>query len=82
MAKRSVMPITSTFVNEFLSPRTAGELPPLGEPAPDFELPYARFFVDTNGQERVEYGRTMRLSNQRGKPVVLDLTRIVSDRFF
>lgn len=79
---RPFLPMTAKWREEFVAPRGPGELPAIGTLAPDFELPYARFFIDEGGEERVEYGRTLRLSSLRGKPVVLDLTRIVSDRFF
>lgn len=82
MASRPFIPMTRKWRSEFIAPHGPGELPALGEPAPDFELPYARFFVDAEGQEQVEYGHTLRLSALRGQPVVLNLTRIVSDRFF
>lgn len=76
------MPMTDQWRKEFVRPRGPANVPPVGSLAPDFELPYARFFVDANGQEQVEYGKTLRLSSLRGRPVVLNLTRIVSDRFF
>jgi len=82
MARRPVIPITNKFVNEFITPRGPGQVPAVGEPALDFELPSAQFFVDNDGQEPVRYGETLRLSNQRGKPVLLELTRIASDRLF
>ena len=82
MAKRPTIPMTKKWASEFVAPRGPRTLPPLDEPAPDFELPYAQFFVDAHGQEQVEYGRTLRLSSFQGQPVVLELTRIVSDRFF
>lgn len=79
---RPIIPLTGKWRSEFVRPRPPGELPPIGAAAPDFELPYARFFVNSDGVEQVEYGRALRLSNLRGQPVVLNLTRIVSDRFF
>lgn len=79
---RPIIPLTSKWRSEFVRPRPPGTLPPVGELAPDFELPYARFFINSDGAEQVEYGRTLRLSDLRGQPVVLNLTRIVSDRFF
>ncbi len=82
MADRPFIPMTGKFVSEFVQPRGPGQVPAVGEPAPDFELPYAQFFIDGDGQERVRYGETMRLSAQRGSPVLLELTRIASDRLF
>lgn len=76
------MPMTDQWRAEFLRPRGPNNLPAVGTPAPDFELPYARFFINEQGEEQVEYGHTMRLSDLRGEPVVLNFTRIVSDRFF
>jgi hypothetical protein len=74
--------MTQKWASEFVTPRGPSNVPAVGEPAPDFELPYARFFVESDGQERVEYGRTLRLSSLQGQPVLLELTRIVSDQFF
>lgn len=82
MAQRPIIPMTEKFVSEFVTPRGPGQVPNVGEAAIDFELPYAQFSVDSNGQEQVQYGETLRLSNQRGKPVLLELTRIASDRLF
>lgn len=79
---RPFMPMTNKWRSEFLAPHGPGELSALGEPAPDFELPYAQFFINAEGREQVEYGKTLRLSKLRGQPVTLVLTRIVSDRFF
>lgn len=79
---RPFIPMTAKWRAEFIAPRGPRDLPEIGTSAPDFELPYARFFVNAEGQEQVEYGRSLRLSSLRGQPVVLDLTRIVSDRFF
>jgi hypothetical protein len=74
--------MTRKWQAEFVRPRGPANVPQVGEEAPDFALPYARFFRDEAGEDKVEYGNTMRLSALRGRPVVLDLTRIVSDRFF
>jgi peroxiredoxin len=74
--------MTRKWASEFVAPRGPRELLPLGEPAPDFELPSAQYVVNADGQEQVRYGETLRLSSLRGQPVVLELTRIVSDRFF
>ncbi len=79
---RPFIPLTAKWRSEFVTPHGPRELPAIGTPAPDFDLPYARFFINAAGREQVEYGRTMRLSALRGQPVVLNLTRIVSDRFF
>jgi len=54
----------------------------VGELAPDFTLPYARLGVGDDGAPQIEYGQTITLSELRGRPVVLNFTRIVSDRFF
>jgi hypothetical protein len=74
--------MTRQFGAEFVRPHGPANVPQVGTAAPDFALPYARFFRDEAGQDQVEYGRTLRLSELRGRPVVLNLTRIVSDRFF
>jgi hypothetical protein len=79
---RPYIPMTKKWREEFVRPRGPANVPQPGEVAPDFELPYARFFRDESGADQVEYGRTLRLSELRGKPVVLNLTRIVSDSFF
>ncbi|MEI7643421.1 MAG: hypothetical protein WCJ55_03835 [Chloroflexales bacterium] len=79
---RPLIPITGKFGAEFVRPRGPANVPQVGEVAPDFALPYARFFRDEVGQDQVEYGRILRLGELRGRPVVLNLTRIVSDRFF
>jgi hypothetical protein len=79
---RPFIPMTSQWRSEFVSPRGPKNVPQPGQPAPDFELPYARYFVNDQGEEQVEYGKTMRLSDFEGRPVILNLTRIVSDRFF
>jgi hypothetical protein len=79
---RAFIPMTSKWREEFVRPRGPANVPQPGEEAPDFTLPYARFFRDEGGREQVEYGRSLRLSELRGRPVVLNLTRIVSDRFF
>jgi peroxiredoxin len=74
--------MTEKWRAEFVRPRGPANVPQVGEEAPDFTLPYARYFRDAAGEDKVEYGRTLRLSELRGQPVVLNLTRIVSDRFF
>lgn len=79
---RPFLPMTSKWRNEFVRPRGPADVPQPGDEAPDFTLPFARFFYDETGEGKIEYGRTLRLSELRGRPVVLDLTRIVSDRFF
>lgn len=79
---RPFIPMTQKWRDEFVRPRGPANVPQPGAVAPDFALPYARFFRDEAGDEQVEYGRTLRLSELRGRPVVLNLTRIVSDRFF
>ncbi len=79
---RPILPMTAQWRSEFIRPRGPSNVPEVGELAPDFELPYARFFINADGTEQVEYGQTLRLSNLRGQPTVLNLTRIVSDRFF
>lgn len=80
MANRPLIPVTEKFISEFISPRGPRSVPPVGTPAPDFALPSAQYFIDADGQPRVRYGETIRLSDQRGHPVVLDLSRIASDR--
>jgi hypothetical protein len=57
-------------------------VPQVGEQAPDFTLPYAQVVRGVDGEEQVVYGKTLTLSALRGRPVVLNLSRIVSDRFF
>jgi hypothetical protein len=74
--------MTDKWRREFVQPRGPGEVPAIGTAAPDFTLPYAQFLRDDQGEGRVEYGRKLTLSALRGRPVVLNLTRIVSDRFF
>jgi peroxiredoxin len=74
--------MTKKWQAEFVRPRGPANVPQVGDEAPDFTLPYARFFRDDAGEDKVEYGRSLRLSDLRGRPVVLNLTRIVSDRFF
>jgi peroxiredoxin len=74
--------MTPQWRREFLRPRGPAEVPQPGAPAPDFTLPYARFRHGSDGQPEVEYGQSISLSSLRGRPVVLNLTRIVSDRFF
>lgn len=83
MTDRPFMPMTDKWREEFTKPRGPKNVPQPGEYAPDFELPYAQFKVNAeSGEEQVEYGRKLKLSSLRGRPVVLNLTRIVSDRFF
>lgn len=79
---RPYIPMTSRWRGEFVQPRGPANVPAVGTFAPDFTLPYARVFRSPTGEEQVEYGRTITLSALRGKPVVLNLSRIVSDRFF
>lgn len=79
---RPFIPMTDKWRQEFVRPRGPESVPPVGSAAPDFTLPYARFQRGPDGAEQVEYGRTLTLSALRGRPVVLNLTRIVSDRFF
>jgi hypothetical protein len=74
--------MTEKWRNEFVAPRGPANVPAVGEEAPDFALPSARLFTDAEGKQQVEYGRIIQLSALRGQPVVLDLSRIVSDRFF
>lgn len=79
---RAFIPMTSKWRQEFIQPRGPVNVPQPGDLAPDFRLPYARYRRNAQGEEEVEYGNTLQLSALRGKPVVLNLTRIVSDRFF
>jgi peroxiredoxin len=65
-----------------VSPRGPANVPQVGTEAPDFTLPYAQYRIAADGEPEVEYGKTITLSALRGRPVVLNLTRIVSDRFF
>lgn len=74
--------MTDQWKTEFARPRGPQNVPAVGTLAPDFELPYARMGRDSAGKEQIEYGRKIRLSALRGRPVVLNLSRIVSDRFF
>jgi Flp pilus assembly pilin Flp len=74
--------MTDRWKVEFTKPRGPKNVPAVGTPAPDFELPYARVVHDEAGNAQVEYGRTLRLSALRGQTVALNLSRIVSDRFF
>ncbi len=74
--------MTDKWREEFTRPRGPEAVPQVGAAAPDFTLPYARLVRAADGSEQVEYGRTLTLSALRGRPVVLNLTRIVSDRFF
>lgn len=79
---RPFIPMTAKWRAEFVSPRGPSEVPPIGAEAPDFTLPYAQYRLAADGVPEVEYGKTVTLSSLRGRPVVLNLTRIVSDRFF
>ncbi len=79
---RPFLPMTDKWRREFVQPRGPANVPQEGELAPDFTLPYARLTLSAAGEEQIEYGRTITLSALRGRPVVLNLTRIVSDRFF
>lgn len=79
---RPFIPMTRKWRQEFVRPRGPEGVPQAGEVAPDFTLPYARMLRGSDGEEQVEYGRTITLSALRGRPVVLNLSRIVSDRFF
>jgi hypothetical protein len=79
---RPIMPMTKSWRREFLRPRGPEGVPQPGDAAPDFTLPYARLGVGADGAQQIEYGHTITLSALRGRPVVLNLTRIVSDRFF
>jgi hypothetical protein len=79
---RPFMPMTAKWRNEFVRPRGPAGVPEVGTAAPDFTLPYAQYRVAADGVAEVEYGKMITLSGLRGQPVVLNLTRIVSDRFF
>jgi hypothetical protein len=79
---RPFLPMTDIWRREFLRPRGPEGVPQPGALAPDFTLPFARFGAGADGVPQVEYGQTITLSAFRGRPVVLNLTRIVSDRFF
>jgi hypothetical protein len=79
---RPFLPMTDRWKTEFTKPRGPRNVPAVGTLAPDFELPYAQLVRDKAGNEQIEYGRTIRLSALRGQSVVLNLSRIVSDRFF
>jgi hypothetical protein len=79
---RPFIPMTGQWRREFVRPRGPENVPQVGELAPDFTLPYARMIRAVGGEEQIEYGRTLTLSALRGRPVVLNLSRIVSDRFF
>lgn len=79
---RPIIPITDRWRQEFIRPRGPSNVPQVGEVAPDFTLPYAILTRNAAGEEQVEYGRTLTLSALRGRPVVLNLTRIFSDRVF
>lgn len=78
---RPFIPMTGQWRREFVQPRGPANVPAVGTPAPDFTLPYARMVAGPEGPQ-IEYGRKLTLSALRGRPVVLNLTRIVSDRFF
>lgn len=79
---RPFIPMHAKWRREFIQPRGPQDVPQAGTPAPDFTLPYARVRRSPGGEDQVEYGRTITLSALRGRPVVLNLSRIVSDRFF
>jgi peroxiredoxin len=64
----SINPINANFIANF-APRLAEDKFQLGDLAPDFELP------DFNGQPR-------KLSDFRGKPLLLVFTRIFTDKIF
>ncbi|GIV90351.1 MAG: alkyl hydroperoxide reductase [Chloroflexus sp.] len=78
---RPIVPLTDKFINELVRPRGPANVPAVGSEAPDFTLPYAQF-LSGPPEDRVEYGRTITLSALRGRPVVLNLTRIFSERVF
>jgi hypothetical protein len=82
MANRPFMPMTDSWRREFLRPRGPAGVPQPGEQAPDFTLPFARYAQARDGVPEVRYGQTITLSALRGRPVVLNFSRIVSDRFF
>lgn len=77
-----LLPMTSKWRQELIRPRGPANVPTVGEVAPEVSHPSARFFINAKGEAQVEYGRTVSLHALRGKPVILDLTRVVSDRFF
>lgn len=79
---RPFIPMTDQWRRELVRPRGPAGVPQAGEAAPDFTLPYAQMVRGPGGEEQIEYGRELTLSALRGRPVVLNLTRIVSDRFF
>nr|WP_240695814.1 hypothetical protein [Candidatus Chloroploca sp. Khr17] len=79
---RPFIPMTGKWRREFIQPRGPKGVPQVGEMAPDFTLPYAKMVSGPEGELQIEYGRTITLSALRGRPVVLNLSRIVSDRFF
>lgn len=64
----SVMPIHEKFIANF-APKASVLMFQIGDVAPDFELP------DSEGKLR-------RLSEFRGKPVLLVFTRIFTDKIF
>jgi peroxiredoxin len=64
----SINPINANFLANFV-PRFAEDKFQIGEIAPDFELP------DSNGTMR-------KLSDFRGKPLLLAFTRIFTDKIF
>lgn len=82
MARRPTLPMGRKWAAEFLAPRGPRNVPPVHSVAPNFVLPFAQYFIDADGESRVRYGEMMRLDEHRGHPVLLSLTRIVSDRFF
>lgn len=79
---RPFLPMTDTWRREFVQPRGPSDVPAVGTLAPDFTLPYAQVIEPEANDPKVEYGRKLTLSALRGRPVVLNLSRIVSDRFF
>ncbi|MCS6989508.1 MAG: redoxin domain-containing protein [Chloroherpetonaceae bacterium] len=64
----SINPINANFISNFV-PRLAEDKFQIGDLAPDFELP------DSNGTPR-------KLSDFRGKPLLLVFTRIFTDKIF
>ena len=79
---RPFLPMNDKWRSEFRRPRDPENLPAIGSLAPDFKLPYAITVPNQQGELEVQYGRMLQLSDLRGRPVALNLTRIVSDRFF
>jgi len=64
----SIMPIHEKFIVNF-APRASVQMFQIGDVAPDFELPDSE-------------GRMRRLSEFRGKPLLLVFTRIFTDKIF